>query len=165
MGVLWTDFRLNWGLANGRRCVKRGSWGPHIPYPLFRWVLPRVLFIKDKRMNLKFENSKYNTRLKLQIQRWKYVFKKDNPCHYLQHLIGKTKFHWWLHYLKLLCIIRFAFTILRTIVNVYQRWTFFTTDTTAFLNTSCAILAALAHIFHIFLAPTSLCQVNNIFFD
>ena len=35
-GVLWTDsFAWNGTLASGRRCVKRGSSGPHIPIPPF----------------------------------------------------------------------------------------------------------------------------------
>ena len=35
-GVLWTDsFAWIGTLASGRRGVKRGSWGPHIPIPPF----------------------------------------------------------------------------------------------------------------------------------
>ena len=40
-GLLWTDpFAWNGTLANCRRGVKRGSSGPHIPYPLSRSVPP-----------------------------------------------------------------------------------------------------------------------------
>ena len=40
-GVLWTDsFAWNGTLASGRRGVKRGSSGPHIPIPLSRSVPP-----------------------------------------------------------------------------------------------------------------------------
>ena len=45
MVVLWTELHLNWGLANGRRCVKRGSWGPHIPVPPFSVECPPQITI------------------------------------------------------------------------------------------------------------------------